>query len=41
MAAMFVLEAREEGLRVLAHLAMERRAGRIATQDLGKRCRGP
>ena len=38
-AAVLVFETREESLEVLAHEAMERRAGRVATQDLGERIR--
>ncbi len=37
---MLIYEAREERLQVLAEQGVERRAGRVATQDLGERGRG-
>ena len=40
-AAVLVFEAREERLQVLAEQGVERRAGRVATQDLGEQGRGP
>jgi len=40
-AAVLVFETREERLEVLAHETMERRAGRVATQDLRERGCGP
>jgi len=40
-AAMLIYEAREERLQVLAEQGVERRAGRVTTQDLGERGRGP
>jgi hypothetical protein len=40
-AAVLVFETRQERLEVLAHEAMERRAGRVATKDLGEQCGGP